>query len=112
MTNADFTTHNERSYKKERELASESAQEFGLRMKKAWTEAQAALKIVADLTKARIDRQRRPSRAYAMGDLVWLEATNVCTTRQSKKLDDRCIGPYKITEKVAGKIIGEVVGGI
>ena len=28
MTNTDFTTHNERSYKKERELASESAQEF------------------------------------------------------------------------------------
>ena len=37
---------------------------------------------------------------YKAGDLVWLEKTNIGSTRPMKKLDDRRAGPFPIVEKV------------
>lgn len=80
---------------------SESALEYTTRMEKSWQEAKAALEIVAEVTKARVDRRRLPAREYAIGDKVWLEATNLTSSRASKKLDDRRYGPFPIVKKVS-----------
>ena len=37
---------------------------------------------------------------YKAGDLVWLEKTNIGSTRPMKKLDDRRAGPFPVIEKV------------
>jgi hypothetical protein len=43
---------------------------------------------------------RRPSPAYKVGDIVWLNSRNLRTTRPSKKLDHKNLGPFRVSEKV------------
>ena len=38
--------------------------------------------------------------SYDVGDKVWLSSKNIYTTRPCKDLEDKQLGPYKITEKV------------
>jgi Integrase zinc binding domain/Chromo (CHRromatin Organisation MOdifier) domain len=37
---------------------------------------------------------------FQPGDLVWLNATNITTTRPSKKLDWKSLGPFKILKRI------------
>ena len=82
-----------------RDATNESAAQFAERMQKAWVEAKAALEQTAKAMKAKYDVGRKPSRQYKVGDEVWLEGTNLTTTRPSKKLGDKRFGPFKILEK-------------
>jgi hypothetical protein len=43
---------------------------------------------------------RKPSPAYKVGDMVWLNSRNLKTTRPSKKLDHKNLGPFRVSEKV------------
>ena len=47
------------------------------------------------------NRKRQPAPAYQVGDSVWLDARNIRTKRQSKKLDWKNLGPYKISKIVS-----------
>ena len=47
------------------------------------------------------DQNRNPSPIYNIGDQVWLAGKHIKTTRPSKKLDHRYLGPFKITEKIS-----------
>ncbi|TKA43710.1 hypothetical protein B0A49_13608, partial [Cryomyces minteri] len=47
------------------------------------------------------NRHRLPPPAYRLGDKVWLSTRNLSTTRPSKKLDYRQIGPYSVTEIIS-----------
>lgn len=47
------------------------------------------------------NRKRQPAPAYKIGDSVWLDARNIRTKRQSKKLDWKNLGPYKISKVVS-----------
>ena len=38
---------------------------------------------------------------FAVGDLVWLDARNIRTTRPAKKLDHKRLGPFPVTEIVS-----------
>jgi len=40
-----------------------------------------------------------PIPPFKVGDRVWLDAWNIRTTRPSKKLDHRFLGPFLIVEK-------------
>ena len=51
-------------------------------------EARAALGKAKDLMKRYYDRRRGKAMDYKTGDLVWLEKTNIGSTRPMKKLDD------------------------
>ena len=42
-------------------------------------------------------QNRRPAPNYQIGDRVWLSTKNIRTRRPCKKLEDKCIGPYRIT---------------
>ena len=44
--------------------------------------------------------QQRSEVAYEVGDLVFLLSKNITTARPSKKLDDKMLGPFKITAKI------------
>ena len=45
------------------------------------------------------DRKKADACPYKIGDKVWLEGTNLSTTRPSKKLNDKCYGPFTIEKK-------------
>ena len=49
---------------------------------------------------AAYNKRHRQSPDYNAGDKVWLEGTNLTTTRPSRKLAHRCYGPFKVTQKV------------
>src|ERR1700759_2843116 len=46
------------------------------------------------------DQQRKPDPNVKSGDMVWFIPRNVKTTRPSKQLDYKKMGPFKIIKKV------------
>jgi hypothetical protein len=77
-----------------------AAGQFAHQMKSIHEEAAAALRQSADKAKRSHDAHARPSTEYKPGSKVYLEATNITTTRPMKKLDDKRHGPFEIIEKV------------
>ena len=55
---------------------------------------------IGQYSKATTNR-RSPIPAFNIGDKVWLDARNIRTTRPSKKLDHRRLGPFPIIEKIS-----------
>jgi hypothetical protein len=47
------------------------------------------------------NRKRSPAPAYSVGDRVWLDARNIRTNRQSKKLDWKNLGPFSVMKVVS-----------
>src|ERR687887_818215 len=79
----------------------ESANEFSHRMKVALEEAQAALVKAKDDMAKYYDRKRLPTPEYKPGDWVYLDASDINTTRPSRKLSHHRLGPYKVEKKVS-----------
>src|SRR5271163_1772770 len=78
----------------------ESVNEFKERMKDALDEAKAALtQSKEDMTRY-YNRNRTPAPDYQPGDKVYLDASDIQTTRPSKKLSHRRLGPFKVIRKV------------
>ena len=50
--------------------------------------------------KKNYDRDRKPDPSFKSGDMVWFLPRNVHTTRPSKKLDYKKIGPFKILARI------------
>jgi hypothetical protein len=76
----------------------------------SWTQALAEghKKIQDQLQKAqdiykRFADEHRSEHSFKAGDMVWLSTINIRTTRPSKKLDFRRLGPFKILDQV-GKV--------
>ena len=69
-------------------------------MERVRDEAKAALVKARDLMKRYYDWYHGKAMDYKAGDLVWLEKTNIGSTRPMKKLDNRQAGPFPIIEKV------------
>jgi hypothetical protein len=44
-------------------------------------------------------KEYAPKKEFEKGDQVWLVTTNIRTKRPMKKLDDKKLGPFTITEK-------------
>ena len=64
---------------------------------------EASLKIAVETIKQFYNQTKREFIQYKKGDKVWLKTTNVITKCLMKKLDNKCLGPFKILEKV-GKL--------
>jgi hypothetical protein len=67
-------------------------------MKHIHEEAQAAMTKAQEEMKRYIDYHRGEPPKYEVGQKVWLEAENLNIRRLSKKLTEKCIGPYPIIE--------------
>ena len=65
---------------------------------------EANLKMAVETIKWFYDQTKGESIQYKKGDKVWLEATNVTIKCPMKKLDNKCLEPFKILEKV-GKLV-------
>ncbi|QRW04573.1 Retrotransposable element Tf2 protein [Ceratobasidium sp. AG-Ba] len=46
-------------------------------------------------------KESDPKREYKVGDKVWLVGQNITTRRPSKKLDNKKLGPFVISEKIS-----------
>src|SRR5271155_4115666 len=78
----------------------ESVNEFKEQMKAALDEAKAALIQSKDDMTRYYDRNRTPAPDYKPGDKVYLDASDIQTTRPSKKLSHRHLGPFEVVRKV------------
>ncbi|KAF8753280.1 hypothetical protein RHS01_06880 [Rhizoctonia solani] len=62
-----------------------------------WKEAESALRM----TKERMMGTKGIIPEYSVGEKVWLDARNVEICSNSNKLDPKCLGPFKIVEKIS-----------
>jgi hypothetical protein len=76
-----------------------TTQEFAETMKKVREEAESSMKTAAETMKHFYDKRRSDSIKYKVGDLVWLEGTNIQTTRPAKKLDHIYQGPCPLPRR-------------
>jgi len=78
----------------------ETVNEFTERMKSATEEAKSAIhKAQEDMTRY-YNRKRTPAPVYKPGDRVYLDASDIKTTRPSPKLSHRRLGPFEIERQV------------
>ena len=74
----------------------ETVNEFMERMKSATEEAKSAIcKAQEDMTRY-YNQKRTPAPMYKPGDWVYLDASDIKTTRLSPKLSYRRLGPFEI----------------
>ena len=78
----------------------ESVNKFKMRMEDALNKAKAALVKSKDDMAKYYDRRRTPAPEYQPGDKVYLDASDIHTTRPSRKLSHRRLGPFPVIKKV------------
>ena len=66
----------------------------------AGTEAQASLRLAKEDMARYYNKRHKPTPSYDVGDKVWLDASNISTTRPTKKLDVKRLGPFIITDRI------------
>jgi hypothetical protein len=69
-------------------------------MKDALAEAKAALVRSKDDMARYYDRNHTRAPDYQPGDMVYLEPSDIQTTRPSRKLSHRRLGPFEVVKKV------------
>jgi len=74
----------------------ETVNEFMERMKSATEEAKSAIRKAQEDMTQYYNRRRTPAPVYKPGDRVYLDASDIKTTRPSPKLSHRRLGPFKI----------------
>jgi len=78
----------------------ESVNEFTDRMRNTLEEAKSALAKAKDDMAKYYNQQRTPAPVYMPGDKVYLDASNIHTTRPLKKLSHRRLGPFPVERRV------------
>ena len=75
-----------------------NAESIADRMKEALARARTNLAAAQKAMIVAANRKRKVV-SFEVGDDVWLDSRNLRTDRPSKKLDDKMIGPFRITAK-------------
>jgi len=78
----------------------ETVNEFTERMKTAIEEAKSTIRKAQDDMKKYYDRQRTLAPVFKPGDKVFLDATDIRTTRPSQKLSHRRLGPFVVERQI------------
>jgi hypothetical protein len=78
----------------------ESVNEFTNRMRSTLDEAKAALAKSKDDMARYYNQRRTPAPEYHPGDKVYLDGSDITTTRLSRKLSHKRLGPFSIVRKV------------
>jgi hypothetical protein len=79
----------------------ESVSEFTDKMKLALEEAKSALAKAKDDMARYYNQRRLPTPVYKPGDLVYLDASDIKTTRPSRKLSHGRLGPFPVERRVS-----------
>ena len=74
----------------------EVVNEFTDWMKATLEEARSVLTKSKDEMARYYNQHRSPTPVFNPGDKVFLDASDIHTTRPSRKLSDRCLGPYPV----------------
>ncbi|KAI0992280.1 hypothetical protein K3495_g15906, partial [Podosphaera aphanis] len=77
------------------------AKSFALRMRDLHDHIRCNIRIAQDRQEQAVNSKRTPAPCYRVGDLVFLSAKNIRSTRNSQKLDWRKLGPFPIKEVVS-----------
>ena len=86
--------HPNKGLEPRREVKSQAAQDFAHNLTKAQTKAQAT-----EMMKTFYAKKRADARNYDKGDKVWLEGSNITTTRPNRKLGEKRYGPFEVLGK-------------
>ena len=78
----------------------ETVNEFTDRMKDTLKEAKSALAKAKDDMAQYYNHCCSPAPSFSPGDMVYLDSEDIQTTRPSKKLFHRCLGPYPVERRV------------
>ena len=78
----------------------EAGGDFAKRMKELQKETASALEKAANDMKRYADQRRKEAPEFKVGDLVWLDASDIKQNRPAKKLSDKQLGPYAITKVI------------
>jgi hypothetical protein len=79
----------------------ESVTEFQERMASSLSEAKAALTKAKDDMTRYYNQRRTPAPTFKPGDRVFLDASDIATTRPSRKLSHRNLGPFIVERAVS-----------
>jgi hypothetical protein len=74
---------------------------FVTQLQASWEEARSAIIKAKDEMAKYYNRRREPTPVLKVGDKVWLDSSDIRTTRPSRKLSDKWLGPFEIIEKVS-----------
>ena len=88
----------------QRQSKVESVNEFKTRTEAALEEAKAALVKSKDDMAKYYDWRRTPAPEYQPGDRVFLDTSDIHTTRPSWKLSHRRLGPFPVVKKVGNGV--------
>jgi hypothetical protein len=80
----------------ERELALQCAREFVVNLDELHAELHSQLSATQKHYQGLTDRQRTPAPNFKVGEQAFVKAENICTTRPSKKLSEKSLGPFDI----------------
>ena len=86
-------------YMARRAYKNETGAELAARMKRAWEDAQAALRQTNERMITQAAKRHRPAPQFKVGDRVWLDRQHLKTLEPTAKLDDKNIGPFFIRAK-------------
>ena len=78
----------------------EAVNDFTDRMKSTLEEAKSAMAKAKDDMARYYNQRRTPAPVYGPGDRVYLDASDIHTTRPSKKLSHRRLGPFPVERHV------------
>jgi len=78
----------------------EAVNEFTDWMKDTLEEAKSALAKAKDDMAQYHNHRCSPALSFSPGDMVYLDSEDIQTTRPSKKLSHRCLGPYPVERRV------------
>jgi len=78
----------------------EAVNEFTNRMKDTLEEAKLALAKAKDDMARYYKGRRSPAPTFSPGDMVYLDSEDIQTTRPSKKLSHRRLGPYPVERRI------------
>ena len=88
------------SYETTRErIEAAKAEDIAQKIHELLEYAQGKMRKSQEIMKRQADKYRKDV-SYNIGDRVWLSSKNIPTTRPSKSLEDKALGPYPIIEKV------------
>lgn len=98
---ANYGYHPSITVSSDKSVPSPEAHDFSRQISELHAYLKTELKTAQDQYIRSANQLRTPAPPFEVGQEVWLNAKNIRTTRPTKKLDYRKLGPFRIVEKIS-----------
>jgi hypothetical protein len=78
-----------------------NAKDFASKMKELHEHLRSNIRTAQDQQEQAVNTKRTPAPRYDIGDMVFVSAKNIRTTRNSRKLDWKKLGPFPVKEIIS-----------